>query len=61
MVGGRHYYPQPRVKLLFERAGVAAYTVPATMRRRLLKEPYFVAREVLAYYAALLAPLRPTK
>lgn len=51
-----HYYHQPRVKLLFERAGVRTFTVPATMSRRLLKEPYFVAREVLAYYAALLSP-----
>ncbi len=49
-----HYYHQPRVKLLFERAGVRTYTVPATMQRRLLKEPYFIAREVLAYYRALL-------
>lgn len=49
-----HYYHQPRVKLLFERAGVLTYTVPATMTRRLLKEPWFVAREVLAYHAALL-------
>ncbi|MCY1060644.1 YdcF family protein [Nannocystis sp. SCPEA4] len=55
-----HYYHQPRVKLLFQRAGVLAYTVPATMSRRLLKEPWFVAREVLAYYAAWLAPVLPT-
>ena len=48
-----HYYHQPRVKLLFERAGVRTFTVPATMHRRLLKEPYFIAREVLAYYRAL--------
>ncbi|WAS95187.1 YdcF family protein [Nannocystis punicea] len=54
-----HYYHQPRVKLLFQRAGVLAYTVPATMSRRLLKEPWFVAREVLAYYAAWLAPFLP--
>ncbi|MBZ5708581.1 YdcF family protein [Nannocystis pusilla] len=56
-----HYYHQPRVKLLFQRAGVLAYTVPATMSRRLLKEPWFVAREVLAYYAAWLAPVLPMK
>ena len=31
-----------------------AYTVPATMPRRLLKEPYFIAREVLAYHDAFL-------
>ncbi|MEZ4383741.1 MAG: YdcF family protein [Nannocystaceae bacterium] len=54
VVAVSHYYHQPRVKLLFERAGLRTYTVPATMRRRLLKEPYYLAREVLAYYAALL-------
>ncbi|MCY0987050.1 YdcF family protein [Nannocystis sp. ILAH1] len=56
-----HYYHQPRVKLLFERAGVLAYTVPATMSRRLLKEPWFVGREVLAYYAAWLSPFLPER
>jgi len=45
-----HYYHEPRVKMLFERAGVTSYTVPAKMSRRLLKEPYFIAREVLAYW-----------
>lgn len=49
-----HYYHLPRVKLLFERAGLQTFTVPATMSRRLMKEPWFVAREVLAYYDALL-------
>ena len=54
VVAVSHYYHQPRVKLLFERAGLRTFTVPATMRRRLLKEPYYIGREVLAYYAALL-------
>ncbi|MBK8257283.1 MAG: YdcF family protein [Polyangiaceae bacterium] len=49
-----HYYHQPRTKLLFEKRGIRVYTVPATMTRRLAKEPYFVAREVAAYYVALL-------
>lgn len=56
-----HYYHQPRIKLLFQRAGVLAYTVPAAMSRRPLKEPWFVTREVLAYYAAWLAPVLPGK
>ncbi len=47
-----HYYHEPRARMLFDRAGVKAYTVPATMRRRLLKEPWFIAREVAAYYVA---------
>ncbi len=49
-----HYYHEPRAKMLFDRAGVRAYTVPATMRRRLLKEPYFLAREVAAYWHSFL-------
>jgi uncharacterized SAM-binding protein YcdF (DUF218 family) len=49
-----HYYHEPRAKMLYDRAGVRAYTVPATMRRRLLKEPYFLAREVAAYWHSFL-------
>ena len=49
-----HYYHEPRVKMLFERAGVAVYTVPARMSRRLLKEPWFIVREVLAYWHSFL-------
>lgn len=49
-----HYYHEPRVKMLFDRSGVRAYTVPARMRRRMLKEPYFVLREIAAYYHSFL-------
>jgi uncharacterized SAM-binding protein YcdF (DUF218 family) len=45
-----HYYHEPRAKMLFERAGVRAYTVPATMTRRLYKEPYYLLREVGAFW-----------
>lgn len=45
-----HYYHEPRAKMLFSRAGVRVYTVPAKMSRRLLKEPIFILREILAYY-----------
>lgn len=45
-----HYYHEPRVKMLFSRARVRVYTVPAKMTRRLMKEPYFIAREIAAYY-----------
>jgi len=51
-----HYYHLPRVKLLFERAGLRTYTVPAAMKRRLRREPYFLAREMIAYHHALLVP-----
>jgi uncharacterized SAM-binding protein YcdF (DUF218 family) len=47
-----HYYHEPRAKMLFDRAGVRSFTVPATMKRRLLKEPYFLVREVAAYWRA---------
>ncbi len=56
IVAVSHYYHLPRVKLLFERAGLHTFTVPATMRQRLFYEPYFLAREVLAYHHALLSP-----
>lgn len=49
-----HYYHEPRAKMLFDRAGVRAFTVPATMTRRLLKEPYFLVREVAAFYHSFL-------
>ncbi len=43
-----HHYHEPRAKMLFDRAGIRTYTVPAQMSRRLLKEPCFLMREVLA-------------
>jgi uncharacterized SAM-binding protein YcdF (DUF218 family) len=45
-----HYYHEPRVKILLDRAGIRAYTVPATMTRRLYKEPYYLLREVGAFW-----------
>lgn len=49
-----HYYHEPRLKMLFDRTGMRAYTVPAHMRYRLEREPYFVAREIVAYYHSFL-------
>lgn len=49
-----HYYHEPRAKMLFDRAGVRTFTVPATMRRRLAKEPFFIAREIAAFWHAFL-------
>lgn len=43
-----HSYHLPRVKLAYQRAGVEVYTVPAVETRTLAKQPYFMAREVLA-------------
>ena len=48
-----HWFHEPRAKLLFDAAGVRTFTVPARMRRRLLAEPYFVARGIAAHYVAL--------
>ena len=49
-----HYFHLPRTALLFRRQGLRPFTVPAHMTRRLLQEPWFVAREVPAFYVAWL-------
>jgi vancomycin permeability regulator SanA len=49
-----HYYHEPRAKMLFERSGLVTYTVPATMSRRLLGEPWYLVREVMAWYRSFL-------
>lgn len=55
-----HYFHLARCKLLFEEQGLTAFTVPAHMSRRLVLEPYYVAREFVAYlWYALTRPLRP--
>ncbi len=43
-----HGYHLARVKLMCERAGLRAYTVPAAESRMLSRKPMFVAREVVA-------------
>lgn len=52
-----HFYHLPRIKLAYQRAGIDAYTVPATQQRPLRKLPYFVAREVAALAAYFVKPL----
>lgn len=47
-----HGYHLPRVKLEFERAHVEARTVPARESRAIAKTPWFVAREVAAWWVA---------
>jgi vancomycin permeability regulator SanA len=56
-----HWFHEPRAKILFDAAGVRAFIVPARMRRRLLAEPYYVAREVAAHYVALARAPRPSQ
>jgi vancomycin permeability regulator SanA len=44
-----HYYHLARCKLAFAEQGLACTTVPARMSMRLIKEPFYVARECVAY------------
>ena len=56
-----HDYHLPRVKLTYERAlagtGIAVYTVPAKESWPLTAKPYFMAREVAAFWVYYLRPL----
>jgi uncharacterized SAM-binding protein YcdF (DUF218 family) len=51
-----HGYHLPRVKLAFERVGVEAYTVPARETRALRGLPWYVTREIAAFWVYYLAP-----
>ncbi len=50
-----HFYHLPRLKLLARRAGREAFTVPAKEERRIRGTPWFVAREVAAFWRYLVA------
>ncbi len=50
-----HFYHLPRLKLLARREGREAYTVPADEERRIRGTPWFVAREIAAFWRYLLA------
>ena len=45
-----HFYHLPRIKMAFWRAGVEVDTVPAQETRALLNLPYFMAREIAAFW-----------
>lgn len=49
-----HYFHLPRTALLFHRQSLRTYAAPAHTSRRLLLEPWFVLREVPAFYFAWL-------
>jgi len=49
-----HFYHLPRIKMLARREGRDAYTVPADEERRIRGTPWFVAREVAAFWWYLL-------
>ena len=46
-----HSYHLPRIKLSYQQLGIRAYTVPAAETRTLVKLPWFMARESLAFWA----------
>lgn len=46
-----HSYHLPRIKLTYQLAGLDVWTVPATETAPLRRMPYFMAREVAAYWA----------
>jgi len=48
-----HFYHLPRLKMLARREGREAYTVPATEERPIRGTPWFVAREVAAFWRYL--------
>ena len=54
LIAVSHAYHLPRVKLELQHARLAAVTVPAHEQRVLLKMPWFVGREVAAYWLHLL-------
>lgn len=45
-----HFYHLPRIKLAYERAGIDVYTVPARQGHFLGKLPFYMAREVAAFW-----------
>ncbi len=54
-----HGYHLPRVKLALEGAGLTAYTVPARETRTLVRLPYYMARESIAFWAYTLRTTLP--
>lgn len=46
-----HAWHLPRLDLAFERRGAVAYTVPAVESRVLVRTPWFIVREVAAFWA----------
>lgn len=46
----------PRVKLAFQEAGLPAFTVPADETRTLTRLPYYMAREVVAFWVYYVSP-----
>ncbi len=45
-----HYYHLLRIQIAARRSGLRTRTVPCRMSRRLVKEPWFLVREIAAFY-----------
>lgn len=45
-----HYYHLPRIRMLFEEAGVEVDARPCRMSRRLRREPWYLLRECFAFW-----------
>ncbi len=52
-----HFYHLPRITLDYGRTDLTVFTVPAQESQVLLKLPYFMAREVAAWWFYLLRPV----
>jgi len=52
-----HFYHLPRIEMSFRRAGIEVYTVPAEETRTLRRLPWFMAREVAAFWWYYARPL----
>ncbi len=53
-----HFYHLPRVKMTYQRAGFAVYTVPARETYVLKAMPYYIGREIAALWSYYLRPLK---
>ncbi|MEM7234527.1 MAG: YdcF family protein [Planctomycetota bacterium] len=52
-----HFYHLPRIKMAFHRAGLEVLTVPAKESRTLIRLPFYVLREVAAFWYYYARPL----
>ncbi len=54
-----HFYHLPRIKLCFRRVGVKVRTVPCRESATMLALPYYITREVAAFWWYYIRPLTP--
>ena len=51
LIAVSHFYHLPRIKMAFQQAGMEVLTVPASESRPLARLPWYLAREVAAWWA----------